>query len=167
MALWADLVIVAAFVCPLEAQKPERRQDVRVPGIDLALKAGWRLVLHDGCRFAVPGSWRSTADGSAVVAADGTNLSVRLFKISSWSTHKAHIRAAYGHLTTLHEDSDRRLWFEIGVKPQVQHMVDVVNGLSTCMGLLEIRTATSLSPDDVTRIVESIGPARQPILPER
>jgi hypothetical protein len=155
----AGLVALPASVWSRQAQKPGGKPEVRLPGTDLALKSGWRLLFHDGCRFAVPESWLPTADGSSVVAPGGSNLSVRQFRLSSWAIHKSHIRAAYGHVTVLHEDSDRRLWFEIGIQPRVQHYVDVVNGLSSCVGLLEIRGPTTITADDVNRIVDSIGAA--------
>ena len=72
-----------------------------------------------------------------------------MFRIASWSAHKAQIRAAFGHLTIVHEDNERRFWFEIGDKPRVQHFIDVSNGLSVCSGLLEIRAATT--PDVAER----------------
>jgi hypothetical protein len=157
--LAAGLVALAATVCPVSGQKPEPQQEALVPGIGIALKAGWQLRVHDHCQFAVPGTWRAAADGSAAFSPDGNNLSVRMFTITSWSAHKAQIKAAYGRVNVLHEDSDRRLWFEFGDKSRVQHYVDVANGLSVCIGLLEARAATALSADDVTGIVESIAPA--------
>jgi hypothetical protein len=158
--LVASLVAVAATVRTVGAQRRERQQEVRIPGIGIMLKAGWQLLFHDGCRFAVPGSWRQDADEGLVVAPDGSNLSVRMLRITSWSVHKAQIKAAFGHVNVLHEDSDRRLWFEIGDKPRIQHYIDVANGLSTCAGLLEIRTTTTPDAEDTTtRIADSIGPA--------
>lgn len=156
----ASLVAVAVTVRTVDAQRPERQQEVRIPGVGIMLKAGWQLLFHDGCRFAVPGSWRPEADGGFVSAPDGSNLSVRMFRMTSWSAHKAQIRAAFGQVKVLHEDSDRRLWFEIGDKQRTQHYIDVANGLSTCSGLLEIRAATTPDAEDTTkRIADSIGPA--------
>jgi len=126
----------------------------------IMLKAGWLLLFHDGCRFAVRGSWRPDADAGFVSAPNGGSLSVRMFRITSWSAHKAQIRAAFGPLKVLHEDSDRRLWFEIGDKQRTQHYIDVANGLGTCTGLLEIRTTTtSDAGDTAARIADSIGAA--------
>ena len=156
----AGVVMIVVVVTGLasHAQRPERQQEVKVPGIEVSLKVGWQLLFHDGCRFAVPGSWRPDADVSFVRAPDGSNLSVRMFKIASWSAHKAQIKAAFGHVTVVHEDTERRLWFEIGEKPRVQHYIDVANGLSVCSGLLEIRTSTTSDTDDtIKRIADSIG----------
>jgi hypothetical protein len=157
--LTAGLVALVATAGPVSGQRPEGQREALVPGVDIALKAGWQLRFHDNCRFAVPGTWRAAADGSAAFSPDGNNLSVRMFTITSWPAHKAQIKAAYGRVNVLHEDSDRRLWFEFGDKSRVQHYVDVANGLSVCVGLLEARAVTALSAEDVTRIVESIGPA--------
>jgi hypothetical protein len=82
-----------------------------------------------------------------------------MFRIKSWSDHKAQIKRAFGRVNVVHEDSDRRLWFEIGDTPRVQHFIDVANGLTACNGLLEIRAATTLTAEDTNRIADSIGPA--------
>jgi len=159
-AAFAALVVLAGGSLVLDAQKPEQQREVKVPGIDVLLKAGWQLFLHDGCRFAVPGSWHADGDAALALAPDGSNISIRAFRITSWSAHKAQIKAAFGHVPVMHEDSERRLWFEIGEKPRIQHYIDVANGSSVCSGLLEIRAATTPHADDTTkRIVESIGPA--------
>lgn len=162
--LFAALVALVTAVCPANAQKPERRQEVRVPGIGLNLKAGWQLVFHDGCRFAVPSTWRATADGTTVSSPDGSRVSVGMFKITNWSAHKGQMKAAYGRVNVLHEESDRRLWFEFGDAPRVHHVVDVANGLSVCIGVLDFSAATTLNAEDVNRIAGSVGlaPAQWP-----
>jgi hypothetical protein len=154
-----SLIVFEATICTVNAQRPERQQEVGVPGIGVTLKAGWQLLFQDGCRFAVPGSWRQDR-GGLVLAPDGSNLSVRMFQITNWSTHKSQILAAYGRVNVLHEDSARRLWFEIGDKERTQHYIEVVNGGVTCAGLLEVRAATTPDARDTTnRIADSIGPA--------
>jgi hypothetical protein len=160
-ALIVTVVTAAVVIGPVvRAQRPERQQEVKVPGLDVSLKAGWQLQFHDGCRFAVPGPWHIEAAGNLAIGPDGSNLSIRLFRIESWSAHKGQIKAAFGRVNVVHEDSERRLWFEIGDTPRIQHYVDVSNGLSVCSGLLEIRAATTPDAEDTTRrIVESIGPA--------
>jgi hypothetical protein len=157
--LVACLLVLGVSVCRLAAQKPERRQEVLVPGLGVALKAGWQLLLQGGCRFAVPGPWRATADGASAFSPDGSSLSVRSFRITSWPAHKAQMKATYGRVNVLHEDSDRRLWFEFGDTRRVQHYIDVANGLSVCVGLLDVRAAATLNAEDVNRIADSIGPA--------
>jgi hypothetical protein len=153
------LVAVLATGRPVDAQRSQRQQEMRGPGLVVPLKAGWQSLTYDGCRFAVPVSWRAAADGGSSVGPDGSNLSVRRFTIGSWSAHKAQIKAAFGRVNLVHEDSDRRLWFEIGGPPRVQHLVDVVDGQAACNGLLEIRGATTLMAEDVNRIADSIGPS--------
>ncbi len=158
--LVAIFVAVVATARPVDAQRPERQQEVRVPGVGIMLRAGWQLLFHDGCRFAVPVSWRPDADGGLVFAPDGSNLSVRMLRIVSWSMHKAQIRAAFVHLKVVHEDSDHRFWFEIGDEQRIQHYIAVSNGSSACVGLLEIRVTTTSNAEDTTnRIAESVGPA--------
>ena len=155
--LLASLLTVVAPVTIASAEGPQREQEVRVPGIGVTLKAGWQLLFQDGCRYAVPVSWRESADGDLVLAPDGSNLSVRRLRITNWSTHKAQIKAAYGHVN-VHEDSDRRLWLELGDQQRTQHYIDVVTGLSSCAGVLEIRSTTPDRQETANRIANSIGP---------
>src|SRR5437773_1164324 len=89
------------------------------------LRAGWQLLFHDGCRVAVPASWRADPDAGFVLGPVGDNLSVQRFTITNWSAHKAQVRAAFGRVNVVHEDSDRRLWLEIGDKHSTQHYIDV------------------------------------------
>jgi hypothetical protein len=159
LSLFGGVCVLMACVRPVDAQRPERPQEVRVPGIDVALKPGWQLLMLGGCRFAVPPRWEATRDGSTTFSPDGNSLAVQMLNITNWSAHKAQIKALFGRLTVLHEDSDRRLWLEFDDDQRIEHYVDVVNGQTACTGFLDIRTASRLSVDDVNRIAESIGPA--------
>jgi hypothetical protein len=161
-----SLVAIAMTIGSADAERPERWQEIPGRGIGITLKAGWQLLIHDGCRFAVPGFWHPDADGAVVFAPDGNNLSVRMFRITNWSAHKAQIRAVFGQVKVLHEDSARRLWFEIGDQQRTQHFIDVANSVGACAGLLEIRAATTLSAEDVNRIADSIGPGPDKWPPE-
>jgi hypothetical protein len=121
-------------------------------------RAGWQALVHDSCRFAVPGSWHADDDASAAVAPDGSNISVRVYRIASWPAHAAQIKAAFGRVQTVHEDSDRRLWLEIADGLRVQHYIEVPKGHIVCSALLEIRPATTSDPEDTTRgIADSVG----------
>ena len=152
------LIAGAALASVVNAQGPERT--VKVPGLDLTLKGGWQVLFHQGCRFAVPVSWRADVSGSSATARDGSNISIQMFRITSWSGHKAQIKAAFGRVNVMHEDSDKRLWFEIGDKPHVQHYIDVRSGTNVCSALLETwATDTADAADTTKRIVDSVGPA--------
>jgi hypothetical protein len=159
--LFVGLVAVAVDVRTAEAQKPERRREARVSGAGGTLRAGWQLLSQDGCRFAVPVSWRAAPDESLMVAPDGAgSLSLRTVRIPTWSIHKAQIKAAFGHLKVVHEDSDRRFWFEFGDEKRITHYIAVHEGPSACVGLLEIHaTAAPIAQDTTNRIIDSIGPA--------
>ncbi len=150
------------------AQRPEQKQEVQVPGTDLWLKRGWQVFVYQGCRFAVPVSWRAEADGSLATAPDGSNVSVRAFSITSWSEHKARIKSAFGRINLLLEDSDHRLWLQIGDRPRIQHYVDVLNGSTVCSALLEIRSSAAPDAENTfKRIAESVGPAPETWPPDR
>jgi hypothetical protein len=132
-----------------------------VPAEGIAPKMGWQLLAHDGCQFAVPVSWRAAPDGDKVMAPDGiSNLSVRSFHILNWSRHKAHIRAAFVHLQIVHEDSDHRFWFENGNENGTMHYIAVRDGLSACIGLMQIHaTARPMAKGTENSIAASIRPA--------
>jgi len=158
----APVVGLAVFVSALSSVQPAAKgfeSAAKVPDLDLTPTQGWQMLSYQGCRYAVPASWHAAAEGGLATAPDGSNISIRIFRISNWSSHKAQIKAAFGRVNMTHEDSDRRLWFEIGDKPRVQHYIDVLNGLSVCSALLEVRTTTRDTDDTAKRIVESVGPA--------
>lgn len=72
-----EMLPLALAAWLLGPQKPERRPEVAIPNVDISLKAGWQVLFHDGCRVAVPLSWRADADGSFAAAADGSAISLR------------------------------------------------------------------------------------------
>lgn len=88
-------VLAGWFVCAgvvrpgVDAQTTERQRDIQRPSIGVSPKAEWQLHVHDGYRFAAPVSWHVDADGSLATAPDGSQVSVRLFRIANWSAHKA------------------------------------------------------------------------------
>jgi hypothetical protein len=144
----------------LDAQKPERHHEIRIPGTDISLRPGWQLLVHDRCRFTVPESWQPNADATLAMAPDGSTISVRALSVTSWSAHRHEVRASFGRAWAVHEDSDRRLWLEIGDTSRMQHYIDVPNGLSVCSVLLDLRAGATTDPEDVARrIAESVGPA--------
>jgi hypothetical protein len=144
--------------CGLAAQAPERPQEVEVPGLGIMLKAGWQLLFHDRCRFAVPASWRPAPDEAFARAPDGSSISIQTQRMTNWSAYKADIRRMYTG-AKLYEDSDRRLWFAIHEGSRLQHYVAVVDAKNVCVGWLELYAGTSSASDFVKRIAESIGPA--------
>lgn len=119
----------------------------------------WRVLFHEGCRYAVPASWHVDDGGSLATAPDGSNLSIRMFHITNWAEHKARIKAAFGRVSAVHEDSDHRLWFEIGDKPRVQHYVDVVSGQNVCSALIELRSFGDAVESTTKSIADSVEPA--------
>jgi hypothetical protein len=144
----------------LGAQKPERHPEFRIPGTEILLAPGWQLFVHDRCRYAVPESWQPNGDATLAIAPDGSSISVRTLRITNWSVHKHEIRTAFGHVRVVHEDSDRRLWLEIGDQARVQHYIDVPNGASVCSVLLEIRSGPTPAAENVAKkVADSIGPA--------
>ena len=149
-------VLIAVLGATGHAQRPERQQEVSIPGLGITLKAGWQLRFHDGCRYAVPPAWRVTANGSQAFAPDGSSLSVWALHVPNWSLHKSQIKAAFGRVRSLREDSDQRLWIEAGDDSRMQQYVAVTDGSIACEGLLEIRSPSS-NTDTAQTIANGIG----------
>jgi len=151
-----------ALVCAVEtglAQPPERPQDVEVPGLRIMLHAGWQLLFHDGCRFAVPLSWRRDSDEGFAQSPDGSSVSIQMLKVANWSAHKADLRSTFVR-AIVHEDSSRRLWIESDAGPRVQHYVAVVDGVNVCAAWMELTAGPhTAARDTAMRIADSIGPA--------
>jgi hypothetical protein len=154
--LAVSLALLAS--CALAAQAPERPQEVEVPGLGIMLKAGWQLLFHDRCRFAVPVSWHPDPDEAFARAPDGSSISIQMQRMTNWSAYKADMRRMYTG-ATLYDDSSRRLWFAVHEGPHMQHYVAVVEAKNVCVGWLNLHAGASTAPDVVKRIADSIGPA--------
>ena len=152
------LPLVALACCAFTSQAPERPQEVEVPGLGIMLKAGWQLLFHDRCRFAVPISWHPDPDEAFARASDGSSFSIQMLKITSWSAHKADIRRAFPHAKVLNDENDRRLWLETDDGARVRHYIAVADNASICAGWLEIPVKSSWNTTDtVKRVADSIG----------
>lgn len=151
-------VPLVAVACCGFAQAPERPREVEVPGIGIMLKAGWQLLFHDRCRFAVPVSWHPDPDEAFARAPDGSTFSIQLLKVTNWSAHKADMRGTLSHARVIHDESDRRLWLETGDPGWVRHYIAVADNGTVCAGWLELRTGSSWNTSEtVKRVADSIG----------
>jgi hypothetical protein len=142
----------------LNAGGVDRAQGVRVPGLDLVLKAGWQLLVHQHCRFAVPDTWHAAPDAAFAIAPDGSSVFLTVFTTTSWPAHKGLVKTSAGHVHAVREDSDRRLWLEIGENKRIEQYVEVAQGASVCAASIDVHVASGDARDTVKRIVESIGP---------
>jgi hypothetical protein len=152
------MAVALTVVCAADAGQGARPQHGAAAGAGAKLPAGWQLLVHDGCQFAVPRSWRPDADNASVFAPDGSNVSVRRFRITSWSRHTSQILASVGSVKVL-EDSARRLWFEFGDQQRTQQFIDVATGPGVCAALLEIRATLPDASNTAKTIADSIGAA--------
>jgi len=153
--------IVAAALTVIyaaDAEQALRPQHGAAAGGGVKLPAGWQLLVHDGCQFAVPRWWQPDVDNASVFAPDGSNVSIRRFRITSWSRHTSQILASVGPVKVL-EDSARRLWFEFGDQQRTQHFIDVASGSGVCAALLEIRATLPDASSTAKTIADSIGAA--------
>jgi hypothetical protein len=152
-------IAVLASVVSNAAQRPERQQELPLPGLGVVLQIGWQLILYHGCRFQVPEAWRQAASSGMLWAPDGTNMSIASVKFAKWSVHKAQVRAAFGRVRAVHEDSDRRLWLEIGTAERTQHYIDVPTDSGACIGILELPASSQLDTKSLETIATGIGQA--------
>src|SRR5580765_6315819 len=130
------------------------------------LRAGWQLLFHEGCRFAVPISWRPDADEAFVRGRDGSSVSIQMLRITDWPAYKAGVRGANAR-AKVHEDSGRRLWLETSEGPWLQHYIAAASGASVCTCWLEIHAGgASATKEIIQRIADSIGPAPENWPPE-
>jgi len=159
-------VVLAVATCGLDAQPPERPQEVEVPGLGVMLRAGWQLLFHERCRFAVPTSWRPDADEAFARGPDGSSVSIQTLRVASWSAYKAGVRSAYVR-AKVHEESSRRLWLETSEGPWVQHYIAAADGPSVCTCSLEVCAGgASATKETIQRIADSIGFAPESWPPE-
>ncbi len=112
----AALVVVTIADPAIDAQKPERQKEFKIPGLDVTLRPGWQLLVHDHCRCALPESWRVHADGTLAIAPDASHVSIRTYKITNWFVHQDNIRSTIGTAPNVQDARHTRLWFEITAK---------------------------------------------------
>lgn len=124
------------------AQGPQRQRAVRVPGTDIMLDGGWQLLwTADGrCNYAVPASWRVSADRRSTAQPDGAVMvTVSAIDAASASAHRAAVKAAM-RTATVREDTPRRLWVEEMDGPWAWQHVSVDDGARGCSADIESRT---------------------------
>jgi hypothetical protein len=157
------IIVIALLVTSVAGQRREIPIDDPPHVAELKAKpertAPWQRLALNGCQCEVPASWHLAPDGSAVTASDGSNLSLRMIHVQDWTMHRAQILDVFGLLRALHENSAHRLWFEIGTGERRQHFIDVPNGPTSCVGLLDIHGTAALRFEDAIRIATSIAAA--------
>jgi hypothetical protein len=139
------------------AQGPQRQRAVRVPGTDIMLDGGWQLLwtADRRCSYAVPASWRVSADGRSTAQPDGAvRVTVSAIDAASSSAHRAAVKAAM-RAATVREDTPRRLWVEGMDGPWAWQHVSVDDGARVCSADIESRTRDR-AQDVVQKIALSV-----------
>jgi hypothetical protein len=150
------MLIGAICVCA-QAQRPERRQDLFLPGLGVHLRGGWLLLFRDSCRYAVPMSWRPRPDNTQAFAPDGSSLSLWALHVGNWSAHKSRLKGVFGPTSRVREETDARLWIEVRSPSGLEDYIAVTDGPMTCAVLLEIRSSTPNPADTIAAIADSLG----------
>jgi hypothetical protein len=148
--------VIALLLVTIVLQGPIRSTEVTVPGADIKLRVGWRLLVQGGCRYSVPSTWRST--GGPVSAPDGSTVSVQAIHSENWPTYRTELRRSTG-IAEVHEDSDSRLWIEFRYEGLHEHYIAVPAPGAICAAVLELRDVSSRDQELMRGIAESIGPA--------
>ena len=151
--------VIAVLGVAIHGQRSGGRQEVQLPWLGMTLKAGWQVRFYDGCRFAVPLTWQVTPGSRQVFAPDGSSLLIWSRQVPSWSLHRSQATAAFGPVSTVHENDDRRLWIEAGDDIRIRHYIATVAGSVACNGLLEIRASMKNPEETAQTIADSIGAA--------
>jgi hypothetical protein len=139
-------------------QRLAAKDDVRVPGTTVVLKPGWKFLSYTGCGCVVPVLWQPSFDEPFAVGPDGSSLSIRKETIASWSEYKERVRRSYRDPKVVHEDSERRLWFETGADARLEHYVAAASGPTVCVGVLDVqRDSRSNAAETIATIARSIG----------
>jgi hypothetical protein len=139
------------------AQGPQRQRAVRVPGTDIMLDGGWQLLwtADRRCSYAVPASWRVSADGRSTARPDGAvKVTVSAVDAASSSAHRAAVKAAMP-AATVREDTPRRLWLEGMDGSWAWQHVSVDAGARLCSADIESRSRDR-EPELVQKIALSV-----------
>ncbi len=147
----------------LQAQRPERQHDVVIPGLGVRLREGWQMFFHDGCRYAVPATWRPIPDRSESFSPDGSTISLWTIRMmSNWSSQKARVKSGYSADARVREDTDSKLWIEWQENTRDQHLIVATDGTTACEAVLSIRRVNADVTDDaIAAIVGSVAAMSQ------
>jgi hypothetical protein len=142
---------------PLVAQGPQRRQSVRLPGTDIMLEAGWKLVwtADQRCAYAIPAAWLMSGDGRRAEPPEGTvSVSVVAIDAPDWAAHRSAIKRAMPAVT-VREDSAHRLWVERWEGAWLWQHVSVSEGSGVCSADIQTHPGNRF-PDIVRKIAMSV-----------
>jgi hypothetical protein len=104
-------------------------------------------TIADGkCQYIVPATWHVDASGQTATALDGSfRLTVDSVASRDWDDHRLTV-AAVIHPTTVHEQSNHRLWYEFSVSPGASsHYVSVTDGRFICDAQFDVKTGDASS----------------------
>ena len=139
------------------AQGPQRGQSVRVPGTDITLEAGWRLLwtADQRCLYAIPAAWMVSGGGRRAEPPDGTvTVSVVAIEAPDWPSHRRAIKRAMP-AGTVREETSHRLWVERSEGSWQWQHVSVSEGTGGCSADIETHPGDWF-PDVVRKIASSV-----------
>jgi hypothetical protein len=149
---------IATIVGLGSAQNPLRPQTVTLPGTDIALEKGWRLLwtADDACLYTVPATWAPAANHAWAVRPDGRiTVSVADTPSASWALYKRRVKDAVRPTAVL-DDSDRRLWVERADPQRILHHLSISDGRTVCSADLEVQRSVEPTSDIVNKIIAGV-----------
>jgi len=154
---WIAAATLLTIVAGAHAQIPARQNEVELPGLGFALKEGWRLVVADGCRFAVPAAWLPL-DGRSASASDGSSVSIlRVSATSNWSLHRQRVKEAFGPRARVRAESEQRVWLETVDAGTFEDYISVTDGAVICDGAVRMHAGAPDRDRTIREIAVSVG----------
>jgi len=143
-------------------QVPLRPNSIVLPGTDIVLEAGWRLVLteDEACAFMVPATWPVALNHRWAATPDG-HISATFDNPppASWAMHKMRIRDAIRPTAVL-DDSDRRLWVEFADERRILHHISLTDGRVICSADVQVQRSIEPTSDIVTKMISGMRVTR-------
>ena len=149
--------IAVTLLCTVAlAQAPRREPPVKIPGTDLVLEEGWRLVYTSGtgyrCMYAVPSSWAVSPHGWKAVEPGGIGLiEMSTFETAQWTSARRAVQAAM-RSAIVQESTTRRFRAEDADESRIWQHIAENDGAHVCAADVETRRT-----DRIHQIVDRIA----------
>jgi hypothetical protein len=157
-AIWTVVGALAAAT----VQAPLRQRSVVLPGTDIVLEAGWRLLFtaDAACAYLVPATWPIAPNHTWATMPDG-RISATFDNQPSagWAMHKMRLRETLKPATVL-DDSDRRFWVELADSRRILHHISLTDGRTICSADVQVRRTPEPASEIVDKIISGVRVTR-------
>jgi hypothetical protein len=156
--MWTVGVALAAAT----AQAPLWQRSVVLPGTDIVLEAGWRLLFtaDAACAYMVPATWPIAANHRWVTRPDGhISATFDNQRSAGWTMYKMRIKETLRPTTVL-DDSDRRFWVELADTQRIVHHISLTDGRTICSADVQMRRSPEPASEIVNKIISGMRVTR-------